>query len=209
MPQPFTVTTRNGKTGETQTVTGAFSDSEWSRLERFLGHLREFDWPSIAHTASDLSLEVSGSGGQVQRVNLPAVGPVEALLETIRPLVMNANDISFVRICNMILLRLRVPAISSYIDSLKRQFSGDCLRARIHDALHPPTTEGALQDWLMTVETAAHTQSPWATVGKVFADAAGKAVFLCSMLERAAAIGLLGRLIDNLTMRDGTELRVA
>jgi len=207
MPHPFNVTVTPSGSGQPESLKGEFPDEDWSLLEEYL----ECSWRlakcRFAQTSSQGKFKLHWKQGEpVQHeVTLPPEDDIFAFLHLMRPFVLQRERANFYRICKILARHIALAAFRQHLDVLRRRYSGQGIGFHIAVGSLELTAEAALDKWLYAFEyhRDVDKQAELRALFEVFPESSARFLFLCSMLERAAAIGKVGAIIDGLKKREG------
>jgi hypothetical protein len=213
MPQPFNITAKNNRTGEAETLSGEFPDDEWLRLEEFLACSFRLAACRFAHSFTQLSFGFSWKHGQPVEftAKLPPEDDTAAFLLRMRPFVLKREPTYFPRICNVLSHRLELAPVRRLLAGLRERYDGKRIVFSITAASLSLTSPEALEKWLNAFEyhRDKEKRAELQAMFSVFPENSARALFLYSMVERAAAIGKVGAFVDGLKKRDGAARSLA
>jgi hypothetical protein len=213
MPQPFNITAKNSRTGEAETLSGQFPDEEWSQLDEYLACSFRLAACRFAHSFTQLSFGFSWKLGQPVsfRAQLPPEDDIAAFLLRMRPFVLKSEATYFTRICSILSRRLALAPVRRLLKGLRERYDGKRIGFSIAVGSLSLTSPEALEKWLNAFEYHRDKEKriELEAMFRVFPETSARALFLYSMLERAAAIGKVGALVDGLKKRDGVPRSLA
>jgi len=170
----------------------------------------------MAETQSQLHIHFRGELGKPTNweVSLPPEDDIAAFLLRMRPFILASEPTSFVKTRKTLRRYVTIPSARRYLDQLRDRYAGNAMPFAITVGSEAGemslSTNEAILKWLNAFEyhqdeeKQAYLRSMYA----VFPEHSARAIFLYALLERAAAIGKLGALIDGLSKREGRELEV-
>ncbi len=207
MAHCFTVTIRNKKTGEAQSVSREFLDDEWARLIRFRDNASRllatglFQRQALPSYAFRWDREFGVSHLTV----LPSDDDADAFLHRMRRFILKREPIFFKAVCNIISRRVDLPMCTEAIDKQKDRFACKRLGFSIQAGPLVLTSDAALEKWLYACEYHEDDDKPQdlAALYEIFPKPAARALFLTSLLEKAAAVATVASLIDAIEERKG------
>jgi hypothetical protein len=213
MPHQFKVTITEQRTGQSDQVSGEFPDEEWQPLEKFLECSYRLAKCRIAETQKDLKLHISGKVGEptVFTAQLPPEDDIAVFLHRMRPFILDEEPTSFLKVRNILKRRLALPAARKYLDHLKDLYSGKDFPMTIEVGTESGTlsltSDEAIRKWLNASEyhQDSDKQAELQAMYRIFPKESAQVLFLSALLGRAAAIGRMGALIDNLAKREGIQ----
>jgi hypothetical protein len=170
----------------------------------------------IAETQDQLNLSVSWDKGEpvVFDAELPPEDDIAAFLLRMRPFILDKEPTNFHRVRNILARYLSLPSVRSLLDALKDRYEGKRIPMRIEvgslAGTLSLTSNDAIDKWLNAFEyhQDLEKQMELRAMYEVFPETSARVLFLYAMLERAAAIGKLGALIDGLSKREGVPREV-
>jgi hypothetical protein len=209
VPQPFKITAKNVRTGETEQVAGEFDDGEWAQLARFLDRSWRLARCGIVQTQYDLKFGMSAKLGEPTTftATLPPERDIAEFLHTMRPFVLEREPTSFLKVRNVLARRLAIASVRDHLDGLRDRYLGKHIPFAIQANDLTLTSEEAVDKWLNAFEyhQDSDKQGELEAMYRLFPEPNIHALFIYFMLQRASAVGKLGALIDGLAKRDGAE----
>lgn len=218
MPHQFKTTITDPTTGEREQLSGEFTDEEWQSLEQFLECSYRLAKCRIAETKKDLKLHISWKAGERTgfTAQLPPEDDIELFLYRMRPFILD-DPTNFLKVRNILKRRLALPIARNYLDYLKDLYLGESFPVSITVGTEARTlsltSDEAIKKWLNAAGAGGYHQdadkrAELQAMYKVFPKEGAQVLFLGVLLGRAAAIGRLGALIDNLAKREGVPQKL-
>jgi hypothetical protein len=211
MPHQFKVTVTEN--GQSEQLAGEFPDEEWDPIKQYLDCSYRLSRCRIAVTQKDLKLHVSAKIGEptVFTAQLPPEDDIAAFLHCMRPFILDREPTNFLKVRNILRRRLALPAAQKHLDQLKDLYSGKDFPAIItvgtDSGTLSLTSDEAITKWLNAAGAGTYHQdgdkgAELQAMYKIFPKESAQVLFLGVLLGRAAAIGKMGALIDNIAKRE-------
>lgn len=212
MPHKFRFTITEH--GQSDQLSGEFPDEDWQRLELFLDCSYRLARCRIAVTQKDLKLHVSAKIGEptLFTAQLPPEDDVAAFLHCMRPFILEREPTNFLKVRNTLRRRLTLGAAQRYLDRLKDLYSGKdfpvIIEVGTDSGTLSLTSDEAITKWLNAAGAGGYHQdadkgAELQAMYRIFPKESAQVLFLGVLLGRAAAIGRMGALIDNIAKREG------
>lgn len=211
MSKPFKVTFHVRESGEEVTVASEFEDSEWELLIRFTEYAEQ-----LAALNIDLSVNYTirwdKDQGLSYQCKLPPESAIAAFLHRMRPFVLQNEDTSFYRICNILKRRMPHDNLRAVIERQHAEFSGRHFQTMITIDSNGVVlnADDTVTKWLNAFEyhRDADKRAELEALHKLLPLESSRALFLSMILDKAGAVCQIARIIHAIKKGEGTSLTV-
>lgn len=215
MPHPFHIKVTNTETGLVEEQSGAFADEDWRRLTEYLANSQRLASCRFAESQSQLHWRIAGERGSPARIEatLPPEDDIAAFLHYLRPFMLAHSPTNFAKIRKVIGREVSLTPIQQYLKRLKAMYAGREIPFQIEIGSRAGrltlNSEAAIDKWLNGLEYHQDDdkRADMRAMFEVFTEPAARAMLLYCMLQRAAAIGKLGAMIDGFASRHGRQIQ--
>jgi len=207
MPHPFQITATHNQTGVIEAISGQFSDDDWQQLTAYFSAYERLSKCRLTTSREELNFSFKYDVGEPVKhsATLPPDDDIDAFLLRMRPFVLEREPTSFFRIRNILASYFTLPTVRRHLDALKDRYAGKFIEFRIEVGQASLTAPQALDKWLNAFDYHQDTEkrAELEAMFAIFPEQSARALFLYAMLERAAAVEKVARLIEGVMKRDG------
>lgn len=180
--------------GETALVSGVFSDEEWGRLNAYLQHVDVVAEAPVIKAGFKVHMQLSFNAATGSRVTstIPPMDDIRLLLHKLRPLILESEPTSFMKIRALLCQRLDNVFIRGTLQDQLETFDGrssqSVVRIKLNENLL--NSENFLLKWLNAHEyhRDEDKQKEIAALDAAFPEHASRAVWISLLVDKCNAI---------------------
>lgn len=192
-------------------VRAEFSDAEWKRLHAYLKCSDDIAEAPILKTGFSVKSVITlGSKSSGADVSLPPMSDIQLLLHLLRPLILQNEQVSFVRMRSLLHQRIDNAIVRGMLDSQLRRFDGRRARSLVQIQFGGITlnSEEILLKWLNAYEfhRDEDKQSEIDALDAAFPAQASRAAWIGLLMHKCQAIFDLAGIVACVTGRTGELL---
>jgi hypothetical protein len=206
---PFHITLTHKQTGATETVAGTFSEEEAPVLQQYDLQFKRLASCRLRESQADLELGFTVEVGKPakHKAKLPPEEDVSSFLHRMRPFILEREPASFFRVRNLLARHLNAHSARAHLEAVKARYVGEAMGFRFTVRGLLLNGEQAVDMWLNAFEyhQDKEKQAELSALYAVFPETSACALFLCLLLERAAAIEKLASLVNGLIKKTETR----
>lgn len=210
MPQPFNLTIRNNRTGETIALSGAFADADWQFLLQFLAETEYLSRTRMLAEQKDVDYELAWSQekGQEHKYTLPPEDDVSAFLHRLRPFVLQQERFFLPKVLNLLRRALANKKVNSILDIQTDRFFGRLSGFTITAGGLDLTSDDTVLKWLNALEYHRDEgkQVELRTAAEAIPAESQRAIFLTAMMDKAATILTVAGMVRAFRDRTGNTV---
>jgi len=205
----FKIKVSTPEADEPEECNGSFDDDEWRDLRDFVEAVNAVVATRFMRSPAEASLRIKAEAGEAPRIEtvLPSEGDLAEFLHRLRPIILENDRTSFVRVASILGRRIDSKPVRALLKAQRRRFDGKDQDVEIRQGEVRINSEKVLKDWLNAFEYHPdhEKREVLKALHRIFPLDASKVLFLSQLVEKVKAAHVLGTLIENIHRGDGTK----
>jgi hypothetical protein len=210
VPQPYSLTIKNNRTGETISLAGEFADADWLYLLDFLGEADRLRKTRMIAQGMEVDYEFSWNHetGQQHKATLPPEDDVAAFLHRLRPFVLQQEPFFLPKVMNLLRKTVDNKKFNSILNVQTDRFFGRFKGLTIATDTLDLTSDDTVLKWLNALEyhRDADKQKELREAASAIPAESQRAIFLAAMVSKAGTVLTLAEMIGAFRDRSGATI---